>query len=176
MGSLPKAKAGVGSAVNDTTRQTGGALGVAVHRQRLRRHLPPRDRGARRRCPRRPPTPMVHDSIGKAIGVLDKVPTDVAEVIHADATHAFLQSMHVVYPIAALVIVAAIGVTLKWLPARATVVATGDDAERAEAAVGLEDALPDVPDDGGRSRRPGRRARRSRLTRGAGSPAHLSDP
>ena len=30
MGSLPLAKAGVGSAVNDTTRQVGGALGVAV--------------------------------------------------------------------------------------------------------------------------------------------------
>src|SRR5207249_7813911 len=30
MGSLPRAKAGIGSAVNDTTRQTGGALGVAV--------------------------------------------------------------------------------------------------------------------------------------------------
>ena len=30
MGSLPREKAGVGSAVNDTTRQTGGALGVAV--------------------------------------------------------------------------------------------------------------------------------------------------
>ncbi len=30
MGSLPKEKAGVGSAMNDTTRQTGGALGVAV--------------------------------------------------------------------------------------------------------------------------------------------------
>src|SRR5439155_7353035 len=30
MGSLPRAKAGVGSAVNDTTRQTGGAIGVAV--------------------------------------------------------------------------------------------------------------------------------------------------
>src|SRR5262249_48664909 len=30
MGSLPLAKAGVGSAVNDTTRQLGGALGVAV--------------------------------------------------------------------------------------------------------------------------------------------------
>ena len=30
MGSLPRAKAGVGSAVNDTTRQAGGALGVAV--------------------------------------------------------------------------------------------------------------------------------------------------
>ena len=30
MGSLPREKAGVGSAVNDTTRQIGGALGVAV--------------------------------------------------------------------------------------------------------------------------------------------------
>jgi hypothetical protein len=30
MGSLPPRKAGVGSAVNDTTRQVGGALGVAV--------------------------------------------------------------------------------------------------------------------------------------------------
>ena len=30
MGSLPKDKAGVGSAVNDTTRQVGGALGVAI--------------------------------------------------------------------------------------------------------------------------------------------------
>ena len=30
MGSLPRAKAGVGSAMNDTTRQMGGALGVAI--------------------------------------------------------------------------------------------------------------------------------------------------
>src|SRR5258705_6997057 len=32
MGSLPPGRAGVGSAVNDTTRPTGGALGVAVIR------------------------------------------------------------------------------------------------------------------------------------------------
>jgi hypothetical protein len=30
MGSLPPAQAGVGSAVNDTTREIGGAVGVAV--------------------------------------------------------------------------------------------------------------------------------------------------
>src|SRR5438445_3911109 len=30
MGALPRAKAGVGSAMNDTTRQVGGALGVAI--------------------------------------------------------------------------------------------------------------------------------------------------
>ena len=53
MGSLPRDKAGVGSAVNDTTRQMGGALGVAIigsvvssvyseehqrHRRPVRRH------------------------------------------------------------------------------------------------------------------------------------------
>ena len=50
MGSLPPAKAGVGSAMNDTTRQMGGALGVAVHRLDLRQRLPAR----RLRPPRRP--------------------------------------------------------------------------------------------------------------------------
>ncbi len=30
MGALPRSKAGVGSAINDTTRQVGGALGVAI--------------------------------------------------------------------------------------------------------------------------------------------------
>jgi hypothetical protein len=30
MGSIPRQRAGVGSAVNDTTRQMGGALGVAI--------------------------------------------------------------------------------------------------------------------------------------------------
>ena len=30
LGSLPREKAGVGSAMNDTTRQIGGAIGVAV--------------------------------------------------------------------------------------------------------------------------------------------------
>jgi MFS family permease len=30
MGALPREKAGVGSAINDTTRQVGGALGVAI--------------------------------------------------------------------------------------------------------------------------------------------------
>jgi hypothetical protein len=30
MGAIPRSKAGVGSAMNDTTRQVGGALGVAI--------------------------------------------------------------------------------------------------------------------------------------------------
>ena len=57
------------------------------------------------------------------------------------------QLVHVVHPVAALVIAVAIGVTLKWRPARAPVVAGGVDAVRAEASVGLEDALPVVAGD-----------------------------
>ena len=39
MGSLPRAKAGVGSAVNDTTRQMGGAIGVAVFGSLMASHF-----------------------------------------------------------------------------------------------------------------------------------------
>ena len=49
MGSLPKAKAGIGSAMNDVVRELGGTLGVAVlgqHRQHgLRRGHGRRDVG-----------------------------------------------------------------------------------------------------------------------------------
>ena len=78
MGSLPKEKAGVGSAMSDTTRELGGTLGVAIggsalarstpasSGRRWRHRRPARDggggqgvdrrrprRGRRRRCPRR---------------------------------------------------------------------------------------------------------------------------
>ena len=45
MGSLPRAKAGVGSAMNDTTRQTGGAIGVAVLGSILALEVPRHGRG-----------------------------------------------------------------------------------------------------------------------------------
>jgi EmrB/QacA subfamily drug resistance transporter len=55
MGAVPAARAGVGSAINDTTRQVGGALGVAVmgsvaaagFRDSLARHAPTVGSGAR---------------------------------------------------------------------------------------------------------------------------------
>ena len=45
MGSVPLAKAGVGSAMNDTTREVGGALGVAVLGSVFSSAVPDRDRG-----------------------------------------------------------------------------------------------------------------------------------
>ena len=60
MGVVPRAKAGVGSAVNDATRLLGGTLGVAIigsvyaslYSSRLTEHLPARLPGRRWRRPR----------------------------------------------------------------------------------------------------------------------------
>jgi Na+/melibiose symporter-like transporter len=118
MGSLPPGKAGVGSAVNDTTRQTGGALGVAVLGSifALRYHaVVQTDKvvGSLQAA--------VHDSIGRAIEASSAPGTataDGAAAIHA-ARQAYIVSMRLSYALAAAVILVAAGVTWKFLPARA---------------------------------------------------------
>ena len=74
MGSLPPAKAGVGSAVNDTTRQVGGAVGVAVLgsvlASRYSSHIDSLLGGT-------VPAPLVDqigNSIGRAVVVVENVP------------------------------------------------------------------------------------------------------
>jgi len=152
MGSLPREKAGVGSAVNDTTRQTGGALGVAVlgsiFSANYRSIIDGRLAGV--------PTAAAEaarDSIGKAVGVLHQVPPGTAQVIRGDADHAYLQSMHVAYPIAAGAVALAAVITLKYLPARPPAAGDGPAESRVgdelAVAVGLEDALPDAPHQAG---------------------------
>jgi EmrB/QacA subfamily drug resistance transporter len=116
MGSLPKEKAGVGSAMNDTTRQTGGALGVAVlgsifaARYRGTIDVPAGLSAAQH--------DDVRDSIGRAIGVAHALPQRTAE-IHDAAAEAFKQAMHVAYPLAALFVVGAAVLAWRYLPARA---------------------------------------------------------
>src|SRR4051794_32179133 len=119
MGSLPKAKAGVGSAVNDTTRQTGGALGVAVigsvfaatyhHVIEVPAGLPPRA------------VPMVHDSIGAALEAITRfeLPAPIASVVHDAASSAFFRGMQVAVWVGAAVMLCAVFVAYKYLPARA---------------------------------------------------------
>ena len=71
MGSLPPEKAGVGSAMNDTTREIGGALGVAILGSITERRLRGADhvtaRASRPSSSRRPRPPQaVEDSVGAA--------------------------------------------------------------------------------------------------------------
>jgi len=121
MGSLPPGKAGVGSAVNDTTRQTGGALGVAVLGSIFasRYHgavdgpvaslsgLAPGARAA------------VRDSIGKALETARGLPAESARAVTSLSRHAFIVSMRLAYGLAAGVVLTAAFIAWRFLPARA---------------------------------------------------------
>src|SRR5262249_48853607 len=119
MGSLPREKAGVGSAVNDTTRQMGGALGVAVigsivatvYASQIGAAAPrPRLSGA-----------ALEASKGSLGGALDTAGSmganatglvDTARVAFVDALHAGLR-------LGAAVVAAAAVLAYVFLPARA---------------------------------------------------------
>jgi EmrB/QacA subfamily drug resistance transporter len=119
MGSLPPSRAGVGSAINDTTRQTGGALGIAIigslflasyhHYADKTKNLTAASSAA------------LHDSIGRALDLARTLPAKQAEALIALSRQAFIEAMRITYPIAAAFIVFAALVAWKWLPAR------GDD-------------------------------------------------
>jgi EmrB/QacA subfamily drug resistance transporter len=136
MGSLPPAKAGVGSAVNDTTRQTGGALGVAVIGSvfAARFHsvvgsatqVPDSARAA------------VKDSIGAALDAARNLPAADQATIRAVVDQAYLVSMRLAYLLAAGVILLAATVTWRYLPAHAP----DEGEEDVETEAALSDAVP----------------------------------
>lgn len=145
MGSLPPARAGVGSAVNDTTRQAGGALGVAVlgsiFAARYRSSIGPRLQG----LPGEAVT-AAHDSIGRALGWADRAGGPTGELVRTESIGAFVDSMRIVYPIAAAVIGVAIVITLRHLPASAPATrGPAGEADALDAATGLEDSIPSAP-------------------------------
>jgi MFS family permease len=125
MGSLPKAKAGVGSAVNDTTRQTGGALGVAVIGSvfAARYH-------SSIRVPSKLPegaAPLVKDSIGRALEAIQqfRLPSASAAAVHRAASDAFLVGMRTAVIVGAIVVACAAAVAYRYLPSHAEAAGEG---------------------------------------------------
>jgi EmrB/QacA subfamily drug resistance transporter len=124
MGSLPLAKAGVGSAVNDTTRQVGGALGVAVLGSVLASVYSGRvgdvfaGSGVSEAA-----VSASQSSIGAIPQVAEQLTAngfgDLATQLRNAANEAFVQGVHWAVVVAALVIFAGAGVVLAFLPARA---------------------------------------------------------
>ncbi len=116
MESLPLGKAGVGSAVNDTTREVGGSLGVAV----LGSLLASRYRAALVLDPSVPvaATRAAHDSLGAALGVAAQAPGATGAVIAETARQAFVDSMGLVFLVAAAVAAGTSLLVLKVMPAR----------------------------------------------------------
>jgi EmrB/QacA subfamily drug resistance transporter len=118
MGSVPLAKAGVGSAMNDTTRQVGGALGVAVLGSILAASygaaIQPTLRGA-------PPqvAQTAGDSIGAAATIAAQLGPQGSGLLEA-ARSAFIQGMGDALQVGAGVAALAALLVLLFLPARAT--------------------------------------------------------
>jgi EmrB/QacA subfamily drug resistance transporter len=118
MGSLPPGRAGVGSAINDTTRQTGGALGVAVlgsifaARYRSLIDLPAALPAQAR--------DLARDSIGKAFGAASTLPDGLGRQVHQAAVDAFVGSMRTAVIVGAVFVATAIAVAWRFLPAYET--------------------------------------------------------
>jgi Na+/melibiose symporter-like transporter len=135
MGSLPRAKAGVGSAVNDTTRQMGGAVGVAVFGSLMASHF---TSSMTEKIGGKVPAQLfaqVKDNVGHAIAVATEVPAarQFADRIVTAANDSFVSGLHLVALVAAgITVFAAIGVAL-FLPARAR-----DDESEVLASVEAE--------------------------------------
>jgi EmrB/QacA subfamily drug resistance transporter len=150
MGSLPLAKAGVGSAVNDTTRMVGGTVGVAVigsvfssiYASELA------DSAAAQQVP-----PGVvagaKDSIGFALTAADRIGGPVGRAFGEAATAGFVDGFHAGLGVgAAVAVVGMIGVLL-WLPAhgrtRTGAGAAGDGAAGQASADGAQEAEAPAP-------------------------------
>ena len=120
MGSLPPSKAGVGSAMNDTTRQLGGAVGVAVLGSVLATVY---GRGVT--------TGLSHlgvsgevlstakGSIGGAVSVAATLPPALGSQLTSAARIQFVDGFRAAVIVGSLVVLAAAAVVFAFLPARA---------------------------------------------------------
>ncbi|MBU3702551.1 MAG: MFS transporter, partial [Acidimicrobiia bacterium] len=128
MGSLPLHKAGVGSAVNDTTRQIGGALGVAVIGSVLATTYGDRVGSFLSGLGLPLPQPLV-DAASNNIGAVKNalVPAldgagagELAARVNEVADQAFVSAVHWGVLVAAAATAIGVVMVLVWLPARAS--------------------------------------------------------
>jgi MFS transporter, DHA2 family, multidrug resistance protein len=117
MGSLPAAKAGIGSAVNDVVREVGGTLGVAVLGSVLASaYAPGMDGATGGLAPEA--ADVAADSVGGAHHVASQLGGEAATRLVSAADHAFVDAMATTTSIAATVALAGALVALAFLPAR----------------------------------------------------------
>ena len=132
MGSLPRAKAGIGSAMNDVVREVGGTLGIAVLGSLLTSGY---GSGMDSAVAGLPPeaAEAASDSIGAAHDVAGQVGGSAGDTLVGLANQAFVDSMATTATIAAAFAVVGALIALAFLPARSRAEATAP-AELAPAA------------------------------------------
>jgi len=118
MESMPLSKAGVGSAVNDTTREVGGSLGVAV----LGSILSSGYRSALDVDFSQAPVAaadLARDGVGGALAVAQTAPGPFADLLAGSARQAFTDAMGIVFLAAATVAVVTALLVLRFMPSGA---------------------------------------------------------
>ncbi|WP_226899841.1 MFS transporter [Nonomuraea phyllanthi] len=130
MESLPREKAGVGSAMSNTVRQVAGALGVAVLGSVLssnyRSEITPSLAGL--------PADVQHsagESIVQTMGVVQAL-GDRGQALMKPAFDAFIDGMHVTALVSAVIALLGVAVVARWMPGKARPV---QQAEQKEPAV-----------------------------------------
>jgi hypothetical protein len=119
MSSLPREKAGVGSAISNTFRQVGGALGVAILGSVLSAVYRSQVADAVAGLPG-PARDAASESIAGAHGVAEHMGAAAAPMLDA-ADQAFVSAMHWAAGGSALIAVVALIITLAWMPRRSSV-------------------------------------------------------
>ena len=118
--SLPSHKAGVGSALNDMTRETGGAIGIALLGSLLsigyRQGISERLGGLRSAA-----AEAASDSIGGAVRAGRELPAQTAERLHGLAVDAFDQGMALASWAAAAVLLLVAVIVYRMYPKHRTV-------------------------------------------------------
>ncbi len=140
MGALPRDRAGVGSAVNDTTRQIGGARGVAVIGSLFawRYHASLADLSS---LPAGAAT-AAQNSIGKAIQVASSLPADQATSLLDAAKAAYVSAMRIGVWTCAVILLVAAALAAKFLPSTPGIAEEDLDRRDAEVeAVSLDDGI-----------------------------------
>jgi EmrB/QacA subfamily drug resistance transporter len=102
MSSLPPSHAGIGSAVNDTTRQTGGALGVAIIGSIVSSFYQGSFRAPAGLTGEA--ADQAGESIGRALVVASKLPPELAAQVTAAAKESFIYSVRFGYWASAAII------------------------------------------------------------------------
>jgi EmrB/QacA subfamily drug resistance transporter len=139
MGVVPKEKAGIGSAVNDATRELGATLGVAVVGSVYASLYASGIDDAAGFAPA-PALAAASDSIGAAVGVAGELPGSIGEPLLAIANAAFFDGFQVGCLVASGVLFAGALFAARFLPARPTEEAL--PGPEADGASGAEGAAP----------------------------------
>lgn len=150
MGAVDKARAGVGSATNDTTRELGSALGVAVfgsivssgYRDGLGWRLADLPGGVAGLPPAA--GAAVRDSIGSASLAASQLPGETGKAVIEAARQAFVAGMSTSAIVGSVVVAIGAVIVLAWLPGRTRAPAAMPVASpSADRAVSVPSAVGD---------------------------------